>query len=85
MSDYEKLKLEVELKNFTSKNFVKPSDCRNIDQIRFYIKELCSKIEEYERRFNYVPQSIYSLLANYNRVQSNMIYVEFRNTYEQLP
>lgn len=82
MSDYEKLKLEIELKNFTSKNFVKPNDCRNIDQIRFYIKELCTKIEEYERRFNYVPQSIYSLLANYNRVQSNMIYVEFRNTYE---
>ena len=82
MSDYEKMKLEIELKNFTSKNFVKPSDCRNIDQIRFYIRELCTKIEEYERRFNYVPQSIYSLLANYNRVQSNMIYVEFRNTYE---
>jgi len=83
MSDYEKLKLEIELKNFASKNFVKPSDCRNIDQIRFYIRELCTKIEEYERRFNYVPQSIYSLLANYNRVQSNMIYVEFRNTYER--
>ena len=83
MNDYEKTKLEVELSNFTSKNFVKPNDCRNIDQIRFYIRELCTKIEEYERRFNYVPQSIYSLLANYNRVQSNMIYVEFRNTYEK--
>jgi len=83
MSDYEKLKLEIELRTFTSKNFVKPNDCRNIDQIRFYIRELCAKIEEYERRFNYVPQSIYSLLANYNRVQSNMIYVEFRNTYDQ--
>lgn len=83
MSEYEKTKLEVELRNFTSRNFVRPGECRNIDQIRFYISELCSKIDEYERKFNYVPQSIYSLLANYNRVQSNMIYVQFRNTYEQ--
>jgi hypothetical protein len=83
MSDYEKIKLEAELMTFTSKNFVRPNDCKNIDQIRFYIRELCVKIEEYERRFNYVPQSIYSLLSNYNRVQSNMIYAEFRNTYGQ--
>jgi hypothetical protein len=81
MSEYEKTKLETELMSFTSKNFVRPNECKNIDQIRFYIRELCLKIEEYERRFNYVPQSIYSLLSNYNRVQSNMIYVEFRNTY----
>jgi hypothetical protein len=81
MSEYEKIKLETELMTFTSKNFVRPNECKNIDQIRFYIRELCLKIEEYERKFNYVPQSIYSLLSNYNRVQSNMIYVEFRNTY----
>jgi hypothetical protein len=85
MSEYEKIKVETELRNFASKNFVKPGDCRNIDQIRFYISELCSKIEEYDRKFNYVPQSIYSLLANYNRVQSNMIYVDFKNTYQARP
>ena len=83
MSEYERTHLETELNSFTSKNFVKPNECKNIDQIRFYIRELCIKIDEYERRFNYVPQSVYSLLANYNRVQSNMIYVQFRNTYDQ--
>ncbi len=81
MSDFEKKKLEMELKNFTSRNFVGPSDCRNLDQIRFYVRELCSKIEEYENRFNYVPSWAYSLLTQYNAVQNKMIQVDFRRAY----
>ena len=81
MNDYERKKLELELKNFTSRNFERPSNCRNLDQIRFYVRELCSKIEEYESRFNYVPASAYSLLAQYNSVQNQMLYVDFRTTY----
>ncbi len=82
MNDYERKKLEMELKNFTSRNFERPSNCRNLDQIRFYVRELCNKIEEYERRFNYVPSSAYSLLAQYNSVQNQMLYVDFRTTYK---
>ena len=82
MSDYERQKLEMELKNFTTKNFERPSNCRNLDQIRFYVKELCGKIEEYENRFNYVPNWAYSLLAQYNSVQNQMLYVDFRTTYK---
>ena len=48
MTDYEKTKLEISLKEFTQRNFEKPQKCRNLDQIRFYIRELCLKIEEYE-------------------------------------
>jgi hypothetical protein len=81
MSDYEKKMLEMELKNFTSRNFERPSDCRNLDQIRYYVKELCTKIEEYEIRFNYVPQWAYSLLAQYNLVQNRMLHLEFVTTY----
>lgn len=81
MSDYEKKKLEMELKNFTSRNFVRPGECRNLDQIRFYVRELCQKIEEYESRFNYVPQTAYSLLAQYNIVQNRMLLAEFKNAY----
>lgn len=82
MNDYERKKLEMELKNFTSRNFERPSNCRNLDQIRFYVRELCNKIEEYESRFNYVPSSAYSLLAQYNSVQNQMLYVDFRTTYK---
>jgi len=81
MSDYDKKKLEMELKNFTSRNFERPSDCRNLDQIRYYVKELCKKIEEYELRFNYVPQWAYSLLAQYNLVQNRMLHLEFVTSY----
>ena len=75
MGEFEKMQLESDLKRFTSRNFVRPSDCRDVTQIQFYVRELCVKIEEYESRFNYVPQWAYSLLAQYNVVQNNLIYV----------
>jgi hypothetical protein len=81
MSEFEKKKLEMDLRVFTSKNFERPSDCRNAAQIRFYVRELCNKIEEYERRFNYVPSWAYSLLSQYNTVQNNMVHLDFVKTY----
>ena len=83
MSNFERKKLETDLRNFAEKNFESPSNCRNIDQIRFYVSELCTKIEDYERRFNFVPNSAYSLLAQYNMVQNQLIQVEFRRAYRQ--
>jgi len=71
----------MDLRNFAERNFESPSNCRNIDQIRFYVRELCLKIEEYENRFNFVPGSAYSLLTQYNLVQNNLIQVEFRKAY----
>jgi hypothetical protein len=79
MSEYEKRKLEIDLRNFTTRNFVRPSDCRDITQIQFYVRELCLKIEEYESHFNYVPSWAYSLLAQYNLMQNKLVQVEFRN------
>jgi hypothetical protein len=81
MSDFEKKKLEIDLRNFTTRNFERPSDCRNIDQIRFYIRELCLKIQEYEMRFNFVPSWAYAMLAQYNMAQNRMIGVEFKKAY----
>jgi len=78
MSNFERNKLEMDLINFTARNFESPSNCRNIDQIRFYVRELWLKIEEYESRFNFVPNSAYSLLAQYNLVQNQLSHVEFR-------
>ena len=81
MSEYERKRLEMELKTFATLNFVKPSECKNLDQIRVYVRELCLKIEELEERFNYVPAWAYSLLAQYNATQNRMLYTEFRNSY----
>lgn len=81
MREYECKKIELELKKFTSMNFVKPSECRNLEQIRFYVGELSLKIEELEKRFNYVPAWAYSLLAQYNAAQNSLLLMEFRNSY----
>ncbi len=81
MTDYEKTKLDVALKEFTSRNFEKPDKCKNLGQIRYYIRELCLKIEEYETRFQYVPEIAYSLLSQYNMVQNSLIYEDFHRNY----
>ncbi len=81
MSEYEKKHVERELTAFALRNFVQPSECRNPDQIRFYIQELCIKIEEYKKRFDYVPRNAYTLLSEYNSRQNTMLYHDFIKSY----
>jgi hypothetical protein len=81
MSEFERRKIETDLRAFTSRNFVRPAECRNPDQIRFYVRELSVRIDELEKRFNYVPGWAYSLLAQYNAIQNQMVWVDFRNSY----
>ncbi len=81
MTDFEKKKLEFEFNQFAKRNFEKPRNCKNIDQIRFYIEELSQKIEEFKSSFDYVPDSAYMLLSQYNRLQNQMIFAEFKNSY----
>ena len=81
MSGYEKKQVEKEFKSFTNRNFEKPSRCKNIDQVRFYVNELSQKIKELKRKFNYVPDSAYALLTQYNKLQNRMVFADFKNTY----
>ena len=81
MSEFEKKKIEMELKTFTSKNFERPSACRNAEQVRFYIHELCSKIEALKSSVNYVPESAYTLLAQYTARQNSFVYRDFVSSY----
>ena len=82
METWDQKKVDNELRKFTAKNFEKPADCKDLEQIRFYVRELCLKIEELEKRFEYVPSSAYSLLAQYNLQQNLMISKDFSNTYK---
>lgn len=81
MNDFEKKKIEMELRSFTFTNFERPAECRSLEQIRLYIKLLCNKIEDCESQFNYVPESAYSLLAQYNARQNSILYHDFVNSY----
>ena len=82
MTHVDRKKVESELNAFALRNFEKPADCKDLEQIRFYVRELCLKIEELERRFEYVPSSAYKLLAQYNSRQNSIINKNFSNTYE---
>lgn len=81
MSEFEKKRLDREFALFTSQHFEKPRKCKNLDQIRYYVQELSDKVNNLKQRFNYVPENAYSLLAQYNSVQNNLLYKEFKNTY----
>jgi hypothetical protein len=81
MSEFEKKKIEMELQSFAAKNFERPHACRNLEQIRFYVRELCLKIEEWECRHNYVPTQAYALLAQYNMAQNRLVHRDFVATY----
>jgi hypothetical protein len=81
MTDYERKKIEMELKVFASKHLERPSECKNPDQIRFYVKALAKKIETLEQTCNYAPDWAYTMLAQYNAKQNSFLFVEFKNSY----
>jgi len=81
MSNYEKKQLEKAFNQFTKKNFEAPRRCKNLDQIRYYVKELSLKMEEFKNRFNYVPQQAYTLLAQYNSLQNKMVFANYQEAY----
>jgi hypothetical protein len=74
MNVYVQNQIDLELRSFTTAHFVKPCECRNLDQARFYARELCARLEELEKRFDYVPHWAYALLAQYNTVQHTMLH-----------
>lgn len=78
MTVYAQNKIDSELRSFTSMHFVKPSECRDLDQVRFYARELGAKLEELESRFNYVPHWAYILLAQYNAALGKMLQARSR-------
>ena len=82
MAIFNRKEVDNELKKFADRNFEKPTDCKDLEQIRFYVRELCLKIEELEKRFEYVPNSAYSLLTQYNSKQNSIISKDFSDTYQ---
>lgn len=81
MSDLEKRRIDREFELFAMRNFEKPRKCKNLDQVRFYLNEVASKVQELEVQFNYVPESAYQLLAQYNTLHNTLVFKEFKNSY----
>ena len=81
MTDFQRKTLELDFKAFAARNFERPADCKNIEQIQFYIRELCQKIEEYQKQFDYAPDLAYTLLAQYNSKQNSLLYQDYVRSY----
>lgn len=81
MSTLEKRRVDREFHLFASANFEKPKKCKNLEQVRYYIKELSNKVEELKNSFGYVPSGAYTMLANYNAILNRYMHEEFKNTY----
>lgn len=81
MTTEAKKKIESDVKSFASRNFVRPAECRNLEQIRFYVRELCLLIEDLETKFDYVPTNAYNLLAQYNTRQNDILNTDFQDSY----
>jgi len=81
MSTREKKQVDKEFTNFFKRHFVNPKNCNNLEQIRFYVREIGLVIEDFKRRFNYVPSNAYTILSEFNQIQNKMIFTNFKNTY----
>lgn len=81
MDKMERQRIDQELRDFAARNFKSPNKCNDLNQLRFYVGELSMKIEDLKHRFNYVPHTAYSLLAEYNAKQNRIIGMDFRRTY----
>jgi len=82
MSTHEKKQLDKNFNKFTKTHFENPGKCKSINQIRFYIQELSNKISEFKSNFNYVPNSAYSLLTQYNSAHNCMVMTNFKEIYK---
>ncbi len=73
MSEQDKSILEKEFKHFTLRNFEEPTQCKDLSQVEFYIKELKSKMKEFKQQFGFIPKFAYHLLWEYTSLQNHMI------------
>lgn len=81
MSTYEKRQIENEFKKFTTLNFEKPSKCKSLGQLHYYVAELTKKISELKSRFNYVPERAFILLSEYNQMLNNLVFKNYQEAY----
>jgi hypothetical protein len=81
MNDYQQKRIEMEWKEFVLSNFERPCACRNLEQIRYYIREITIRMASEKKRHDYVPDWAYAMLAQYNDVQNKILLADFQKTY----
>ena len=73
-----------EFRRFVRRHLVKPGNCRNTDQTRFYISELHKKIKEMKLLYDYIPDNAHLLFTKYHDVHDRMVFKNFQTSYATL-
>ena len=81
MTKFEKKKRAFEFNKFVKMHFEKPSNCKDAQQVGYYIQELSAKIEELKDAWGYVPDEAYRLLHQYSQLHRKLTYADFINSY----
>lgn len=81
MNDYQQKRIEMEWKAFIHSNFEKPAACKNLEQIRYYIREITLRMESEKQRHDFVPDWVYTTLAQYNEAQNRILLADFQKSY----
>ncbi|HEY0742475.1 MAG TPA: hypothetical protein VGD40_13465 [Chryseosolibacter sp.] len=82
MTNYQRQKIDIELKAFVSSHLKKPSSCYRSSDIRLYINALTQKIQALEELFNYAPDWAYAMLAEYAMKLNTFVSKEFTRSYQ---
>ena len=69
-------KVDLQFERFYKRHFESPGNCRNTDQVRFYLGEIVRKIEEYRQAYGYVPEKANALLESYKRLYNRMVHAD---------
>ena len=73
--------VEAQLREFMTTNFTDPDECRNLEQIRGYVQQICNTIQDLKQTGQFVPAWDYTLLSRYNARQNALILMDFRSSY----
>ena len=76
-----KKRAEKEFNRFVKRHLLKPRNCRNIDQTKFYTYELHKKIKELRLIYGYVPDRAHLMFTEYQNVHDRMVFKNFQAAY----
>jgi hypothetical protein len=71
---YHHSRVDTQFERFYKRHFEDPRECRNVEQVRFYLGEISRKIEEYRRSYNYVPEKALNLWESYKKIYNRMVH-----------
>lgn len=75
---------EREFRRYARKYLPPPGKVTRLEQTQHLLHELHLLINDFKKRFNYVPEDARLKFNAYKDIQDSMVYDEFRQSYQQV-